>query len=93
MGRVSIEYRKRPVLVWLAAAAMAAGSLPVTALAAPVELTPVIEDAISWCRGGSDEMLQGDFLQAAGTSAGDWYPIALGRLRDRGQLQRISGGA
>lgn len=80
MGRVSIEYRKRPVLVWLAAAAMAAGSLPVTALAAPVELTPVIEDAISWCRGGSDEMLQGDFLQAAGTSAGDWYPIALGRL-------------
>lgn len=74
MGRV-----KRKT-IWLAAAVMAAGSLPVTALAAPVELTPVIEDAISWCRGGNVELLQGDFLQAAGTSAGDWYPIALGRL-------------
>ena len=74
MGRV-----KRKT-IWLAAAVMAAGSLPVTALAAPVELTPVIEDAISWCRGGNAELLQGDFLQAAGTSAGDWYPIALGRL-------------
>lgn len=74
MGRVK---RKK---IWLAAAVMAAGSLPVPALAAPVELTPVIEDAISWCRGGNAELLQGDFLQAAGTSAGDWYPIALGRL-------------
>ena len=74
MGRVK---RKK---IWLAAAVMAASSLPVPALAAPVELTPVIEDAISWCRGGNAELLQGDFLQAAGTSAGDWYPIALGRL-------------
>ena len=64
MGRVK---RKK---IWLAAAVMAAGSLPVPALAAPVELTPVIEDAISWCRGGNAELLQGDFLQAAGTSAG-----------------------
>lgn len=59
-------------------------SIPTTAAASEDELLPLIEGIIEWKKASegidaSAPLLSNPFLQHAGSTMGDWYPIGLGR--------------
>lgn len=59
--------------------------VPTTTVFAETEIETVIEDIIEWKKqeqgiSNQSPLLQNPFLKQAGTTAGDWYPFALGRI-------------
>ncbi len=75
------------VLALILSAAVWAGSatLPVSAIAEK-DVNSAIEGIIAWKKSdvgssASEFLINDKFLEQAGTTAGDWYPIGLGRLK------------
>lgn len=56
------------------------------------EIRQIIEDGIAWKKeesgiSGDTGLLNGPFLNSAGTTSGDWYALALGRMGEADNLQ------
>ena len=57
--------------------------LSVSVFAKNSKITETAEGIVAWKKadsGGNAYLLNGNFLEGAGTTAGDWYPIGLSRL-------------
>ncbi len=50
-------------------------SVPVT----NERLEEIIQDIITWAKQGNDALLNSIFLESAGQTSGDWFPIGIGR--------------
>lgn len=49
------------------------------------EIEKVIEDIIEWAKQGNDVVLSPLFLESAGETGGDWFPIGMGRYGYKGE--------
>lgn len=49
------------------------------------EIESIIDGIIHWAKQGNDTVLNETYLQMAGDTAGDWFPIGMGRYGYRGE--------
>ena len=69
------------IMMPLSVCAKSKGVTPIT----NKEIEKVIEDIIEWAKQGNDVVLSPLFLESAGETGGDWFPIGMGRYGYKGE--------